>query len=114
MSIPDAVAALVEVTAGDRSLLPVWKAGEHVTIQRDVNGQNVLMWCRVEDPCTLGPTGMVLRAKIVRHGVSSYADGRVANQHETITRLMEERKRILELAIAAGATEIVDIIVTEA
>lgn len=97
----------------DPALLPVFQPGEALTIQRSVGGQNVLMAVEVVDPCSLSPRAMVLRAKMKAWGVSSYADGRVSRQAATIGRLMDERAKILELAIAAGATEIVNILVPE-
>jgi len=49
-------------------------------------------------------------AKLKTWGVSSYADGRVANQKDSIDRLVAERQRVLELAVKHGVTEILDIL----
>lgn len=91
-------------------LLPPFKAGESLTIQRNVGGQNVLMVVTAEDPCALGPRNMILRAKPTMWGISSYADGRVDRQQRSITRLVAERQRVLELAVELGATKIVDLL----
>lgn len=98
------------MTKPDPALLPVFTAGETVTIQRNVRGQNVLMFAEIEDPCSISVRGMVLRAKLKTWGVSSYADGRVANQKDSIDRLVAERQRVLELAVKHGVTEILDIL----
>lgn len=97
--------------ARERELLPLFTEGEALTIQRNVNGKNVLMSVVVRDPSSVGPDGMRLIANMVTWGESSYADGRVANQKEALDRLMEERKRILEIAIKHGVDGIVDILV---
>lgn len=97
----------------DPALLPLFVAGESLTIQRNVSGQNVLMVVEAMDPCTISPRMMNLRARMVTWGTSSYADGRVSRQAATIERLMAERAKILDLAIAAGATEIVNILEPE-
>jgi hypothetical protein len=103
----------VEVPEGPDPLLPVFKPGEELTIQRSVDGQNVLMFVQAVDPCSIGRNGLILKARMRKYGVSSYADGRVETQYRTITRLMEERDRILELAIQYGVPEIVDLITGE-
>lgn len=110
MSIGEAVVELGAALGGDAELLPVWKDGETVIIQRTVNGQNVLMVVVVRDPSSLGPRGMVLKGDLKKWGTSSYADGRVANQKASLDRLMAERQQVLELAIKAGAREIVDLL----
>lgn len=97
----------------DPALLPLFEAGESLTIQRNVNGQNVLMVVEAVDPCAISPRSLILKARMVTWGTSSYADGRVSRQAATIERLMGERAKILELAIAAGATEIVNMLEPE-
>lgn len=69
-------------------LLPLFTPGELLTIQRTVNGQNVLMFVEAMDPCSIGARGLTLKARIKRFGVSSYADGRVETQRQSIDRLM--------------------------
>lgn len=91
-------------------LLPLFKAGEMLTVQRTVNGQNVLMFVEAEQASAIGPRMLTLRARIRQYGPSPYADGRVSRQKETIDRLMADRKRILEIAIKNGQTEIVNIL----
>lgn len=95
-------------------LLPPFMAGESLTIQRNVDGKNVLMVVAAQDPCALGPRAMILRATPKMWGVSSYADGRVDRQQRSITRLVEERQRVLELAVELGATKIVDLLTNAA
>jgi len=106
----DAVEEMKRALQGDPDLLPVFRAGENLTIQRDVKGQNVLMVVEARDPCSLGPHMMLLRATMKTWGVSSYADGRVAAQRDSIDRLLKEREQVLKLAIKYGATEIIDLL----
>lgn len=97
----------------DLSLLTPFLAGERVTIQRTVKGQNVLMEVEVLEPCALGPNRMVLTARPRVWGPSHYADGRVARQAKTIERLSNERQRVLEIATEHGFTEIVGLLTGE-
>lgn len=89
MAIADAIDEAGKALAGDKSLLPVFKAGEALTIQRTVDGKNVLMSVIVTDPCSLSARRMTLTAVVRQWGVSSYADGRVANQAASIARLLK-------------------------
>lgn len=79
------------------ALIPEFAAGEMLTVQRNVNGQNVLMFVEVREPCTLTADRMVLTAGMKQWGVSAYADARVARQGESINRLLEELQLALEL-----------------
>lgn len=69
-------------------LLPEFKEGETLIIQRNVNGKNVLMTVVVKDPCSLSPDRMVLTARMGIWGESPYADGRVETQRRSIDRLL--------------------------
>lgn len=113
MSLADAMKALEDAVTPAKNLLPLFKAGETLVIQRTVEGENVLMWVEVVDPCSISPSAMNLRAKILKYGTSAYADGRVDNQKRALDRLMTERERILELAVRYGVTEIVDLVAGE-
>lgn len=95
-------------------LLPAFVTGEALTIQRNVNGQNVLMAVVVRDPSSLGASGMRLSATIRTWGVSPYADGRVDRQKRIIDRLMRDRAAVIELAIKFGVPEIVERLSTPA
>ena len=112
MAISDGAEALRRALQGDPDLLPVFRAGETLTIQRDVKGRNVLMVVEARDPCSLGPHMMLLRATMKTWGVSSYADGRVAAQRDSIDRFVKEREQVLKLAIKYGAKEIIDLLTT--
>lgn len=94
----------------DPSLLPLFQAGELLTIQRDVRGQNVLMQVEVREPSSIGPNTMRLTANMKLWGVSSYADGRVEMQRRSINRLVTWRERVLEIAAANGYQEILDLL----
>jgi hypothetical protein len=110
MAISDGAEAMRRALQEHLELIPVFAAGETLTIQRNVKGQNVLMVVEARDPCSLGPHMMLLRATMKTWGVSSYADGRVAAQRDSIDRLLKEREQALKLAIKYGATEIVDLL----
>lgn len=98
------------MTKPDPALLPVFKAGEVVILQRTVRGQNVMMVIEVEDPCSISQNRIVLTGRFKTWGVSSYADGRVSTQRDALDRLTAERQRVIELAVKAGNTEILDLL----
>lgn len=70
-------------------LLPEFKEGETLTIQRNVNGKNVLMTVIVSEKCCiLSLDRMVLTARMGIWSESPYADGRVDTQRRSIDRLL--------------------------
>jgi hypothetical protein len=85
------------------NLIPDIKPGEYLTIQRSVRvlGQskptNVLLFVEAVDGCDLNQDRVRLKAKVKSWGASSFADGRVAQQHASINRLLEERSVFLGL-----------------
>lgn len=106
MSIADGVKAVREALKADPDLLPLFEAGETLTIQRNVGGRNVLMYVTVKDACSIGPNGMVIRAALNLIGESSYADGRVARQAAAISRLQERLEEAETLLREAGWTQL--------
>ena len=82
--------------ASDIKLLAPFEEGEIVTIQRTVDGQNVLMVVVVRDPCSLSSQGTTKKpeARVTLNGwsqtwgVSTYADARVERQRQSIERLL--------------------------
>jgi hypothetical protein len=78
-------------------LLPAFKDGEILTIQRTVDGKNVMMVVVVQEPCSIGIHDGTTKKPIARltvngwmrvWGESSYADGRVERQRVAIDRLV--------------------------
>jgi hypothetical protein len=76
-------------------LIPPFVDGETLTIQRSVNGQNVLMIVVVREPCSLAPpkakkdnARIMLNGWVPNWGVSAYADARVSRQAASIERLL--------------------------
>lgn len=85
--------------SADLDLVPPFKHGELLTIQRQVDGKNVMMFVRVTDPCSLyvnrlssskkPEARLTINGWIKSWGESPYADGRVENQRQAINRLLK-------------------------
>lgn len=87
--------------ANEPELIPVLEWGETLTIQRNVNGKNVLMVVAIHGPCTMSRDKIIINARPLTWGESGYADGRVDRQRQSIDRLLarlEEAERLIRLA----------------
>lgn len=77
--------------AREMNLIPPFKAGETLIIQRTVDKQNVLMFVVIENDdgmINMDANRLSLDARLDTWGVSSFADGRVMRQAESIDRLV--------------------------
>lgn len=75
-------------SAGPDPLLPVFHPGEIVTVMRTVATKSVVMVVNVQDPCVLGQGQITLSGRLLQYGVTPFADGKVANQADSINRLL--------------------------
>lgn len=74
--------------AREPELIPPLEPGEILLIQRTVNGQNILMVVTIDDHKLVIPDSFKIFGRLDTWGVSSYADGRVQRQAESIDRLL--------------------------